>query len=540
MTAAAKKVSVATQKKIASGKATSLQTAVSDASPESKFSSRKEKRVLEPTSVSGESEGVFAGRFLDLKPLEQISASWRSVHPVEMFAAEVQSSTRTPPPNQVPTTVTPRKRNIKVKAPSFNVSASKLTESDEIGLYLIRSSKVTAAQALSQFDVTFQTESRARQLLRLKSFRRDTSSASCSEVERWISERLPGRPSQKSSGTISSGIVVPMSHDEARILNADVSNLFIMRNRALSLISPTLSSLPNPKLPPSAAWHLEAIGMLSARRDGKAYSGAGVTVALMDTGVQLDHPEIAGKVLSSWKIRDNPATTDFQALELDKKSYDTDGHGTHVAGLICGTTVGVAPDARLISILMMPRRLATLFDYVRCLDWASEHPEVSLINFSAGITPFASEMMPFVSDVIKTGALPIFAIGNEGPNNTRSPGNFVDGASVGSVDAPGQQVSSFSGSGQMLWNQTVYNVPDLVAPGGQIWSSYPGTKYVAMSGTSMASPVACGVAACLIEQADGQLSPLELMDQLRRGCSRLVSETDVRQGAGIVQVPQKP
>ena len=485
------------------------------------------------------SAGIFSGKFSDLQLTEQVLASWRVLHPVE------EPSRRPKLPKSFPIAAKFALEDAQVprmkSKPAVGLLSEPATETEEaVGLYLIRSSNVSAAQALSRFDVTFQSSSRTRQLSRLKEFRGDTRSASNSEVDRWISERLPGRQSRKSSGAISAGVVVPMTHEEARKLGAEVPNLLVMRNRALSLIAPTVSSSPNSQLPPSAAWHLEAIGMSNARRDGKAFSGSGVTVALMDTGVQIDHPEIAGKVAGSWKIRDNPPTTDFQALEVDSSPYDTDGHGTHVAGLICGTSVGVAPDARLISILMMPRRLATLFDFVRCLDWAAEHPEVSLINFSAGITPFSAEMMPYVSDVINTGALPIFSIGNDGPNNTRSPGNYVDGASVGAVDSPGQNVSSFSGSGQMMWNQTVYGVPDFVAPGGQVWSSYPGNKFIAMSGTSMATPVVCGVAACLIEQANGQLGPLDLMDQLRRCCVKLASEADIRQGAGLVHAPRKP
>lgn len=481
---------------------------------------------------------IFSGTFLDLQPEEQRLASWGVLHPTRDLLLNFEGFKTVSAKAMYREGTGVDRRNQKVvSAPVIEAEAE---ADNQVGLYLIRASNVSAAQALSRFEVTFQSQSRAHQLSRLKEFRGDTESSSNSEVGRWISERLPGRETRKSNGAISAGVVVQMTHEEARRLRSEVPNLLIMRNRALSLIAPTVSSSAQSQLPPSAAWHLEAVGMLAARRDGKAYSGSGVTVALMDTGVQIDHPEIAGKIEGFWKIRDNPSTMDFQALEIDYSHYDTDGHGTHVAGLICGNSVGVAPDARLISILMMPRRLATLFDFIRCLDWAAEHPEVSLINFSAGITPYNAEMMPYVSDVINTGALPIFSIGNDGPNNTRSPGNYVDGASVGSVDPPGKSVSSFSGSGQMIWNQTVYGVPDVVAPGSQVWSSCPGSNFIALSGTSMAAPVVCGIAACLIEQASGQLGPLELMDQLRRGCAKLTSEAEIRQGAGLVQAPRRP
>ena len=117
------------------------------------------------------------------------------------------------------------------------------------------------------------------------------------------------------------------------------------------------------------------------------------------------------------------------------------------------------------------------------------------------------------------GALPFFAVGNDGENKSCSPGNYIDGVSVGSVDpAQGQAVSSFSGSGQQVWKQTIYEVPDLVAPGASIWSCYRGGGFAELDGTSMATPVVCGVAACYLEKAAGLLSPTDLMDLLRRSC----------------------
>lgn len=487
----------------------------------------------------------FSGRFSDLKASEQHLANWR-VGQSQLVHAEIPPTTVSDfafvpysLPHQYPDTFSVHPARVTVDE-SLHAAAKGAADAT-VELYLMRSSNVSAAQALSRFDVTLDRGGRSRQLARLKEFRSDTEAESNSEIERWIDARLQGRTSLKSSGAISAGVVISMTYEEAQRLRSEVPSLHVLRNQALTLIAPTASSQPVPQLPELATWHLEAIGMSAARRDGKAFSGKGVTIVMMDTGVQLGHPEITGKVVTALKIRDNPTTVDFKAVEVDSAHFDTDGHGTHVAGLICGKSIGVAPDARLISILMMPRRLATTFDFIRCLDWAAEHPEVSLVNVSAGITPFTADMIPFIADIINTGALPIAAVGNDGVNNTRSPGNYIDGASVGSVDPhDGQRVSAFSGSGQLVLNQAIYTVPDLVAPGGQVWSCSPGTQYASLSGTSMAAPIVCGVAACLIEQAGGLLSPLELMDQLSRSCVKLASEGTIRQGAGLVQVPRRP
>ena len=475
----------------------------------------------------------FAGAFVDLPDREKRAVAW---------GRELSSTLQEPhaKPAMSPTLEQPRLRSKSLKqAKKFsakNLLASDLNEARST-LYLVRSSRVTAAQALNRSNVSCHPEARKSQTALLKEYRKETRETATSEINRWIEDQLPGRPAAQESGAIGAGVVVPMTEAEAKRLSTDVPGLLLLRNRALTLISPTVLSSPVKSYPNDAGWHLEAIGMSAARRDGKSYSGRDVVIALMDTGVQLDHPELAGKVRSAWKIRENPNTTDFDSLEIDSAHYDTDGHGTHVAGIICGQSAGVAPDSRIVSILMMPQKMATTFDFIRCLDWAAEHPEIGLVNFSAGVTPFSPDMMPFISDLIATGALPIIAVGNDGPNNTRSPGNYVDGLSVGSADAPGQKVSAFSGSGLQLWNQTQYPVPDCVAPGAAVWSSAPGSRYVAMSGTSMATPVVTGIAACIIEQTGGMLTPLELVDLITHSCRKLAGEADLRQGAGLIQAP---
>lgn len=422
------------------------------------------------------------------------------------------------------------------KAPRATSVAAEEPE-QEVGLYLVRPAAASAAQALSSFRVELHRDSREKQLHRLKEFRNDTRS-SLGDVERW-SEGVRSRGSATVvDGLISAGMVMRLTPQEASELRRDVRGVQVVQNRMLSLIAPTKRSLSGSTAPPYAGWHLDAIGQTVARKDGKAFSGKGVRIAVLDTGIELGHAELGGRVTQAWKIDSSVKAVDHTAVVQDAAHADTDGHGTHVAGLLCGKSVGVAPDAELTSILMMPKGYASTFDFIRCLDWAAEHPEISLINFSAGEFPFNEDMMPFVADLIRTGALPFFAIGNDGENKTCSPGNYIDGVSVGSVNpTDGQSVSSFSGSGKQVWKQTIYEVPDLVAPGAGIWSSYVGGDYAELDGTSMATPVACGVAACLLEKAQGLLSPADLFDQLRRGCSPLAAEPAHRQGSGLVKVP---
>ncbi|MBK9493913.1 MAG: S8 family serine peptidase [Xanthomonadales bacterium] len=413
------------------------------------------------------------------------------------------------------------------------------TERQEVGLFLVRSTASSAAQALSSYPVELNADSRKRQIDRLRDFRNDTK-AQVAEAERWLLDHNRQRGTARSSGLISAGRILQLTPEEATELRRDVRGIQVIENRVLSIVTPTRVTLAVGGASEAACWHLEAIGQRTARRDGRAFSGRGVHVAVLDTGVQLDHPELAGRVFEGWKIDPRNPAVDASAVVRDTQHRDTDGHGTHVAGLICGTTVGVAPGAQVMSMLMMPRGYATTFDFIRCLDWAAEQPEIALVNFSAGEFPFNDDMMPLVDDLIRTGVLPFFAVGNDGQNRTRSPGNYIDGISVGSVDPPqGGTVSAFSGSGQMTYNHTSYEVPDIVAPGGRIHSSYRGGGYAELDGTSMATPIACGVAACFLERAGGALSPGQLSDLLYRSCTSLAGELKIRQGHGLVQVPSR-
>lgn len=416
------------------------------------------------------------------------------------------------------------------------VSEAVVADDAELGLFLVRPTITSAAKALGSFRVELHRSSREAQRERLREFRQDTISE-LGDIRHWARHALSDNGAKVTKGLISAGMVMRLSQQEAAELRRDLRNVQVLENKRVPLISPTRRSIPTQHLPATAGWHLEAIGQLAARRDGSACSGRGVRIAVLDTGIELTHPELGGRVTEAWRIKKGAKQVNASAVIPDVQHFDTDGHGTHVAGLICGGTVGVAPEAQLTSVLMMPKGYATTFDFIRCLDWAADHPEISLINFSAGEDPFNADMMPYVADLIRTGALPFFAVGNDGANKTSSPGNYVDGVSVGATNPPqGLTVSAFSGSAQQTHNQVVYSVPDLVAPGASMWSSYRGGGFAELDGTSMATPVACGVAACVLEKNQGLLSPLELFDLLRKSCLPLAGEPVVRQGAGLLRI----
>jgi subtilisin family serine protease len=129
------------------------------------------------------------------------------------------------------------------------------------------------------------------------------------------------------------------------------------------------------------------------------------------------------------------------------------------------------------------------------------------------------------------GVLPIIAIGNEGRGFSRSPGNYPEALSIGAIDS-NDRIASFSSS--IRFNRDVEpDQPDCVAPGVNVISAKPGGGVQAMSGTSMATPHAAGVAALLFESR-----PTATPDQVEKAilttCKPLASETKERYGHGLI------
>jgi uncharacterized repeat protein (TIGR01451 family) len=246
--------------------------------------------------------------------------------------------------------------------------------------------------------------------------------------------------------------------------------------------------------------------------------GKGATVAIMDTGVDWQHPALqrqyrgykpGGLVIhqGNW----------FCTTE-EGYTYPVDGnsHGTHVAGLAVGgpdasgRVIGMAPGARWIAVKMLNDAgygydswIHAAFEWIMAPDG---NPALAphVINGSWGITGGADAT--FVEDLraIRAGGIvPVFAAGNDGPraSTVQSPGSYPDVITVGATDS-GDDVASFSGRGPSPWDEVK---PEVVAPGTEIRSSLPGGTYGQAKGTSMATPHVSGLVALLL-QADPTLT----------------------------------
>jgi len=182
---------------------------------------------------------------------------------------------------------------------------------------------------------------------------------------------------------------------------------------------------------------------------------------------------------------------------------------------------------------MIPNRRGRISDFVLALEWVATQPEVQIVNMSAGIPGYLPEMREFVANLMAVGVLLVCATGNEGRNRTRSPGNYIEPVSVGATNRR-NRVAGFSSGGTLIADNHQYVVPDLVAPGDDVYSSVMGGGYEAWDGTSMATPIVSGVAALILEKYPG-ITIDDLVEELLSTCQDLGQPAD-RQGEGLVQV----
>lgn len=279
------------------------------------------------------------------------------------------------------------------------------------------------------------------------------------------------------------------------------------------------------------------------------FTGKGQTIAVIDSGI-YPHPDLKDKIVG-W--------VDLQSGET--KPTDTYGHGTHVAGIAAGSGIesagvhkGVAPDANVVGV-----RISNVSEAIKGIQWVIENKErlgISVINMSLG--DFAARSYkddPWAQAAEKAmdaGLVVCVAAGNDGPSemNISTPGIHPDVITVGALDDKGTEdrsddmVAEFSSRGPT--NIDGINKPDLVAPGVDIYGPmvpgasvynsdmyFEGTKYVTMSGTSMATPMVAGLAACL-KQANPDLTQKDIKSIIVQSCDKYLDEPKYVQGAGLI------
>jgi len=351
-------------------------------------------------------------------------------------------------------------------------------------------------------------------------------------------------------------------------LRADPKNYAVADADTLfSLISPTASAVADTNTLKMAGMLRMPEGLLAVKAHTCPFSGQGVTVAVLDTGIDATHPAFKGK---QFAMRDFTG----EGVAVDDVT-DSNGHGTHCAGTICGgevngVRVGVAPGVTKLCIAkVIGANGASLDMLLKGLIWAVFQEKASVVSMSLGydlpgnaarlINKFGMDAALATQQVLRkqseiitaittlrsflesqsTNVVFVAATGNE----SKRPKFALDASlpaaelfSVGAVGMAGKvpnkwEVASFSNRRAQI-----------VAPGVDVVSAAVGGGWATMSGTSMATPHVAGVAALWVEKLRnaGELNvPDTVRSQLKSSAVRQpLVYTDVSDiGVGMVQAP---
>ncbi|MFL2496651.1 MAG: S8 family serine peptidase [Parasynechococcus sp.] len=252
-------------------------------------------------------------------------------------------------------------------------------------------------------------------------------------------------------------------------------------------------------------WGVDNVDAPEVWNGGSGFAGAtgsGTTIAVIDTGVDLDHPEFLGRIVAGYDFVDDDSIAD-----------DGNGHGTHVAGTIAGANDGTGITGVAYDAAIMPLRVlgndgyGWTSDIISAVRWAADNG-AHVINLSLGGSGYSQAMADAISYASGRGSVVVMAAGNSGGMAPEYPAaHAIDhGIAVGAVDSN----RSFAGFSNRAGSTQLDYV---TAPGVNIYSAVPGGGYDTFNGTSMATPHVAGVAG-LLKSHDGSLSASAIEDLL--------------------------
>ena len=274
---------------------------------------------------------------------------------------------------------------------------------------------------------------------------------------------------------------------------------------------PALPAAKGPEIP----WGVQRVG---APQAWARTQGEGAEVAVIDTGIDAAHPDLAGQVAGGVNITD-PQHPDAWA--------DDEGHGTHVAGTIAGKganggLAGVAPRAKLYAVKVLDKDgNGNYSDVIAGIQWAMDHG-IKIANMSLGADEGSEPLHRAVQAALAKGMLIVAAAGNTG-GSVGYPGAYPETVAVAAADSS-DHVAPFSSRGP----EVTY-----IAPGVDILSTKMGGGTLTLSGTSMASPHVAGMAA--LAYAAGVRGPANLRAVLDRSSRPIAGLTPDLEGHGMPQ-----
>jgi len=270
---------------------------------------------------------------------------------------------------------------------------------------------------------------------------------------------------------------------------------------------PTAATIvPNDSLYSQYQWNLKNIQADSGWKLSKGTQD--VSIAILDSGVQLNHPDLQERLLTGFNVNDSSSN-----------ASDDLGHGTHVAGIIGATAdnyEGIAGlswyNALLPVKVLNGSGAGSTYSVAQGIIWATDQGakviNMSLGNYASGDFLHEAIKYAFEHDVVL-----VAATGNDNTNRPGYPAAYPEVFAVGATTST-QQRAAFSNYGDYI---------DVVAPGDSIASTYIGGQYAALSGTSMASPHVAALAG-LIRSVNPALTNVEVMDIMRQTATDLGDE----------------
>jgi subtilisin family serine protease len=267
------------------------------------------------------------------------------------------------------------------------------------------------------------------------------------------------------------GYSATMSAEAAKRTAADPAVAYVEQDRVISAVG----TQPNPP-----SWGLDRIDQRDLALDSSyTYSNTapGVTAYIIDTGIRTTHSDFGGR--ASWGTN-----------TVDSNNTDCNGHGTHVAGTVAGTTYGVAKEARLVAVKVLNcQGSGTLAGVAAGIDWVTANAaKPAVANMSLGAQGTNASLETAVRNSISSGVVYAIASGNSSADACNfTPARTPEAITVNSIDRNDAR-SSFSNFGTCT---------DVFAPGRDITSAWNtnDTATNTISGTSMATPHVAGVAA---------------------------------------------